>query len=249
MTATKWVLVLLIGLMAALVTGAVLSAAYASEGEGHTPVSICHRTSSDTNPYVFITVDDDSLSPGHLDNADPGHKPKFWKTDGTWRGVDHVAGDPKDDYLAQGPEDCEDFPPPPEDIEVSAAASFTDPTCKRGPSFAVVETEGVVYDVDGKARPGETVVITASAEEGYDLVGRAVFTHTFGDRPTDCVDGPTPPEPPKPEPPKPEPPVKPEGSPDLAETGFSGAAAGGIAAALLAAGLGATYLARRRVGV
>ncbi len=36
-------------------------------GGGHTPVNVCHATNSDTNPYVFITVDDDSVKfQGHL---------------------------------------------------------------------------------------------------------------------------------------------------------------------------------------
>jgi hypothetical protein len=112
---------LLAVVMLALASLTLSGTALADHGQGeHVPVSICHRTASDTNPYVFITVDDDSLSPGHLDNADPGHKPTFWKSDGTWRGVEHVAGDPKDDYLAESKADCEDTtppPPPPPDCE------------------------------------------------------------------------------------------------------------------------------------
>jgi hypothetical protein len=50
---------------------AVLALAMNTAGAQVTKVDICHRTASDTNPYVFISVDDDSLSPGHLDNADP----------------------------------------------------------------------------------------------------------------------------------------------------------------------------------
>lgn len=80
--------------------------------DGEHKVAICHRTASDTNPYVYIEVDVASLSPGHLDNADPGHKPTFWKSDGVFRGVPHVDGDPKDDYLAESESDCNDFAQP-----------------------------------------------------------------------------------------------------------------------------------------
>ncbi|HEU0248043.1 MAG TPA: hypothetical protein VFR38_13240, partial [Gaiellaceae bacterium] len=32
-----------------------------SSGGGHTPVTLCHATSSQTNPYVVITTDDDGV--------------------------------------------------------------------------------------------------------------------------------------------------------------------------------------------
>ena len=86
-------------LAAMLLLGLAAGSTLATQGEDH-KVGICHRTASDTTPYVFIEVDVASLSPGHLDNADPGHKPTFWKADGTFRGVAHLAGDAKDDYLA-----------------------------------------------------------------------------------------------------------------------------------------------------
>jgi hypothetical protein len=97
------------------------------EEDGH-KVAICHRTASDTNPYVYIEVDEASLSPGHLDNADPGHKPTYWKSDGVWRDVQHVAGDPKDDYLAEGPEDCEDTQVPPTSPPPTTPPPTTPPT-------------------------------------------------------------------------------------------------------------------------
>ena len=37
-----------------------------SAGEGHEPVTLCHATHSDRNPYVLITVDDDGAFRGHL---------------------------------------------------------------------------------------------------------------------------------------------------------------------------------------
>ncbi|MEK6220852.1 MAG: hypothetical protein N2D54_01220, partial [Chloroflexota bacterium] len=35
------------------------------KGEGHTPVSLCHATGSESNPYVEITIDDDGVIHGH----------------------------------------------------------------------------------------------------------------------------------------------------------------------------------------
>lgn len=104
-----WSLVAVFIAACILASAQVADATPDPEGDGH-KVGICHRTASDSNPYVYIEVDEASLSPGHLDNADPGHKPTYWKSDGTFRGVAHVAGDPKDDYLAPGGAgDCEDF--------------------------------------------------------------------------------------------------------------------------------------------
>lgn len=40
---------------------AVPAFASGSQGGGHDPVTICHRTNSETNPYVVITVDDDAV--------------------------------------------------------------------------------------------------------------------------------------------------------------------------------------------
>jgi len=96
--------------LAIVLTAALgLSDANATGGGDH-KTSICHRTASDTNPYVFETVDNSALQ-AHLSNG-KGHFPKHWKSDGTWRGVVHVAGDPKNDYLASSAADCRDTTPP-----------------------------------------------------------------------------------------------------------------------------------------
>ncbi len=74
------------------------STACAVPEKGHTPVNVCHATSSDTNPYVFITVDDDSVKlKGHLQHRDNPNK--TWKSDGVWRGTTVHAGDAKRDLI------------------------------------------------------------------------------------------------------------------------------------------------------
>ena len=64
-------------------------------GGGHTPVNVCHATSSvHTNPYVFITVDDDSTRfQGHLAHRNTPNK--TWKSDGIFRGQPVEAGRPE----------------------------------------------------------------------------------------------------------------------------------------------------------
>lgn len=94
--------------IALLAGGAV---ATATQPHPEHKVGICHRTASDTNPYVFEKVDEASL-PAHFNNL-PGHPAKFWQHDGTFRGDFHHAGDPKDDYLGDSKVDCEELPPPP----------------------------------------------------------------------------------------------------------------------------------------
>jgi hypothetical protein len=98
------------GLGASLVIGSLLvmgaagaAQANGNHGEGHTPVGVCHATSSDTNPYEWIVVDDDSTKyKGHLMHRnDPN---KHWKSAGTWNGITHTAGSLKRDYI-QGLDD------------------------------------------------------------------------------------------------------------------------------------------------
>ena len=90
---------------------------------GH-KVAICHRTASDTNPYVLIEVDEASL-PAHFNNL-PGHPAKEWKSAGSWNGAVHVAGDLKSDYLyVKGESECE---PGVEETETPEVTPTPDPT-------------------------------------------------------------------------------------------------------------------------
>lgn len=171
--------------------------AAATQPDPEHKVTICHRTASDTNPYVFIEVDEASLD-AHLNNL-PGHPAKPWKTDGTFRGVAHVAGDLKYDYLAETEADCYDGETPPPNEEVTATApTFTDPDCDTAAGLVIPQVDGVIYSTEGTVAPGSTVTVTATADEGYTLVGTSRWIHTYGQVPTDC-EPPPPPPPPEPE--------------------------------------------------
>jgi hypothetical protein len=52
-----------------IVSGATASVTLASNGGVDHKTSICHRTSSEKNPWVLITPDDASL-PAHFDHGD-----------------------------------------------------------------------------------------------------------------------------------------------------------------------------------
>jgi hypothetical protein len=181
-------------LLALMAFVAIAAPVAATQPDPEHKVDICHRTASDTNPYVLINVDEASLSPGHLDNADPGHKPKFWKSDGTWNGVPHSEGDAKDDYLASAIEIEQGFcgitQTPPE-VVTPVAPSVTPPTCEAAGTLVIPEVEGVIYTVEPAYVAGDTgdFTVTATADEGFVLDGEAEFTLTVLPRLTDCGTG------------------------------------------------------------
>lgn len=73
-------------------TMSVAATAFATAPPDH-KVGLCHRTASDTNPYVFITVDVASLD-AHLNNL-PGHPAKT-----------NADGSPRNDFLADSADQC-----------------------------------------------------------------------------------------------------------------------------------------------
>lgn len=91
----------------------LMCAVVAFAGGGHDKVGVCHRTASETNPYVYLYIPADEAS-GHITGTDKQHNEQVvWKSDGTWRGVEHKAGAPKLDYYANYKTDCEDQTSPP----------------------------------------------------------------------------------------------------------------------------------------
>jgi hypothetical protein len=93
--------------------------ATATQGEEH-KVWVCHATSSDTNPYVVLSVDVASVKyQGHLQHRTTPNKK--WKSDDTWNGVAHKKNDPKADLIETMdftgfPQFC-DYNPRPETVE------------------------------------------------------------------------------------------------------------------------------------
>lgn len=147
------------GLLALAILAISASVVTATKPDPEHKVALCHRTASDTNPYVYIEVDEASLD-AHLNNL-PGHPAKEWKTDGTFRGVAHVAGDLKSDYLATSEADCMDTQ--------TEATPTPDPTVDPTPDPTVEPTPAPTSSIDvpatatptPRATPREDVPNTA----------------------------------------------------------------------------------------
>jgi hypothetical protein len=152
---------------AVAVVGLVGGGMTAASATGDHKTSICHRTASDTNPYVFETVDNHALQ-AHLSNG-KGHFPKQWKSAGTWRGVAHVAGDPKNDYLATSAADCQDTQS--EDgptVVVPVLPAATEADCDTDGQLVIsAQPEHVTVDpVAGTYGPGDYTVTFTTTNDG-----------------------------------------------------------------------------------
>lgn len=127
-------------------------------------VGVCHRTASETNPYVYIEVPADEAN-GHITGTDKQHNQQVtWPEDGTWRGIEHKAGDLRLDYFANDASECEDV----------AIPEQPDP---------LVEVE--VITVCG----GETTITTTTPYvwNGTEWVlGEPVEVREFAEVPEDC---------------------------------------------------------------
>ncbi|MBA3783786.1 MAG: hypothetical protein H0X12_18310, partial [Nocardioides sp.] len=100
-------------------------------------VGVCHRTGSESNPYVYINVPADEAN-GHITGTDKQHNEKVtWNEAGTWRGVPHNAGDLRLDYYAPGGKaDCDQLTvttPPPTTSSAPPTTSSAPPTTSSAP--------------------------------------------------------------------------------------------------------------------
>lgn len=174
------------------------TATSANAAQGHTPVNICHATSSDSNPYTFITVDAESKKfEAHLAHRNTPNK--TWKSDGSFGGVDHVADEPKPDIIGDYVDGdgithtydgevtsgrCNANVEVPDDVLTTADVTFVDPTCDNG-NTADFATSGDHVDfavTSGAKAPGSDITVTATAQDGYVFAGDVLeidFPHTF----------------------------------------------------------------------
>jgi hypothetical protein len=115
---------------------------------GTVKVGVCHATESDTNPYEWIIVASPSTTlEGHLEHRNNPNK--NWKSDGTWNGIDHKAGDPKRDYI-EGLDQitivqCEGVIPttaPPTTAPPTTEPPTTEPPVTTEPPTTIPETTG-----------------------------------------------------------------------------------------------------------
>jgi hypothetical protein len=107
-----------------------------------------------------------------------------------------VKATAKDGYVLTGtdewkhtfgdvPDNC--TPPPPPPIQVTPGVAFQDPTCDVGAAVVPTTTTGITYTIDGNVAPGEKVTVSASANDGYTIIGNATWEHTFGHVPSNCA--------------------------------------------------------------
>jgi LPXTG-motif cell wall-anchored protein len=152
-------------------------------------VTICHATSSETNPYTQITVDQSSII-----NLDPnGHGTHERDIIPPFNGFTGQNWDAAGQAVWNN--DCE-LPEPQLEEVTPLAPTATEPTCDAPGDVTVPTVAGVDYtktvEADG------SVVVTAAAENGYVLTAGSTTRWTFGadelaqlpaDHP-DCVDPP-----------------------------------------------------------
>lgn len=183
----------------------MVSATPANAAPGHIPVNVCHATSSDSNPYVFIVVDADSTKlQGHLAHRNSPNK--TWKDAGSFGGVEHAAGDAKPDIIGdyvdgQGVTHtldgvvtsarCNANVETPDDVLTTANVTFTEPTCANN-NTASYATSGEHVDfavTAGSAAPGAAITVTATAQDGFVFAGdtdELDFSHTFAAAQLNC---------------------------------------------------------------
>lgn len=181
----------------ALMVTATPANALAQDHDDDKKVVVCHATDSDHNPYTGIDVSVNAVvSSGHLDHRN--NPTQTWKTDGTWNGIHHNAGDSKRDYIASYPGHVLDG-----NISKSwcgndsvtdpatASVDWVEPTCnnENTASYSTSGTHVTWSVVTGSATPGTYLKLKATAVSPYKLAGNQsykYFDHTFNEE-QDCT--------------------------------------------------------------
>jgi hypothetical protein len=163
----------------------------ATAGNGQDKVDVCHRTASESNPYVFISVPQDEAD-GHITGTGKQHNHKvFWDTAGVWDGFSHNAGDERVDYYAAGglSKNCTngDEQPPVETPVNPVDFTVNAPDCDTDGSLVIPDQpEGVNVDpAPGTYGPGEYEV-TYTADKGFVLTDDPSDTVVVREKTGDC---------------------------------------------------------------
>ena len=116
-------------------------------------VTICHATSSESNPYVAIKVAVNSGYEPHLSD-NPGNSP--------------LAGHEQDFLLENTDlETCDQVA----DVATPLAPSVTDATCEAAGTLTLTAVEGITYSIEPAYTVGDSgdFTVTATAEEGWTM--------------------------------------------------------------------------------
>ncbi|HET7513857.1 MAG TPA: hypothetical protein VFJ60_03560 [Gaiella sp.] len=173
-----------VGLVAGLVTGDVVAGDKIQGPNGERKVVVCK--------YVGTPGVDERLQTGDNPITPDAHSLPGFTGTFPWQFADAHGRSIAIRWAANSHDgDISECPPPRGPVEVTPLApTFQDPTCEVGAAVNLPTVTGVTYAVTGTVAAGHEVTVRATAAEGYVLVGRDTWTHTFGDVPANCAPGP-----------------------------------------------------------